>query len=638
VEREGRGVLSGRVAGLDGLRGLAVAAVLLFHAGHLRGGYLGVDLFFTLSGFLITTLLLQEVQRSGSIGLGGFWARRARRLLPALAILLFGVAIYSWALATPTELGQIRGDALSTLLYVANWHQIFAHQSYFALFSNPSPLQHTWSLAIEEQFYVIWPLLLSAILTWRHRNNPHLIMWTALALAALSTTLMFVLYHPTNTNRVYYGTDTRATAILLGAALAAYLATHHPTTHPTRRRTLETGALIATAGLALAWTRLDGQSPTLYRGGFLACAIAATLIIAALVHPQPGILQRTLSLKPLASLGLISYGVYLYHWPLDIILTPKRVGLTGWPLITIQTAITLTAATLSYHLIEQPIRHGTKLTTHQLRILTPLTAAILTTTLITTTAGAQSLHLPTKTLDALPTPTNLIHPFASARDAARKAPSGEPRILVVGNSVGYFLAPPMTTAGSGPAVVFNASLPGCLPLPNANHMQLKSKFGPGALQPIVPCEQPWEAGVVARFHPDIAISIVSGPADRVQVGSNWLEPCTPTYDRLYEQQLTKEVGVLGAGGAHVVILTAAYPRFPGGRDANQPTDCDNAVRRKVASQTGAQLIDLGKYVCPTAQCRTSIDGTTLRPDGEHYMNAGASLVARWILAQVLPSR
>ena len=164
------------VAALDGLRGTAVAAVLVFHGGHLTGGSLGVDLFFVLSGFLITSLLLAESSTSGTIALGAFRVRRARRLLPALTGTLFGVALYCLAFAKVAELAQIRGDALVTIAYVANWRAVFARQDYWALFQAPSPLQHTWSLAIEEQFYLLWPLVVAALLVWWKRRTPSAVL------------------------------------------------------------------------------------------------------------------------------------------------------------------------------------------------------------------------------------------------------------------------------------------------------------------------------------------------------------------------------------------------------------------------------------------------------------------------------
>ena len=220
------------VPALDGLRGAAVAGVLLFHADHLLGGFLGVDLFFTLSGFLITTILLQEATRTGAIRLGAFWARRARRLLPALFALLIAVAVYAAVWARPTELGAIRSDAFATIGYVANWHSIFAGHGYWDLFAAPSPFRHTWSLAIEEQFYLVWPLLVLLLVRCVRsaRRRPPALFGVSVALAGASLVWMGALYRPGHDpQRVYLGTDTRVGSILLGAALASLLLWRGPT-------------------------------------------------------------------------------------------------------------------------------------------------------------------------------------------------------------------------------------------------------------------------------------------------------------------------------------------------------------------------------------------------------------------------
>ena len=209
---------------LDGLRGVAVLAVLLYHGGvtWMRGGFLGVDLFFVLSGYLITTLLFVEWGRRRSIDLIAFWIRRARRLLPALALLVIGVMAYAAVVAGASEAGRIRGDGLASIFYVANWRFVASGQSYFDQFTTPSPLRHMWSLAIEEQFYLLWPVVVLALLKWR----PSLRLFERLFAggAIVSAVLMAVLYHPgDDPSRVYYGTDTRAQALLVGGTLAAIL-------------------------------------------------------------------------------------------------------------------------------------------------------------------------------------------------------------------------------------------------------------------------------------------------------------------------------------------------------------------------------------------------------------------------------
>ena len=210
---------------LDGVRALAVTAVLVFHAGvaALPGGFLGVDAFFVLSGFLITSLLLGEYRRDGRIRLGGFWLRRARRLLPALLLLVAFVAIAFRGVLTTLDLRLLRDDALAALGYVANWRMIYRGDDYFTQTAAPSPLQHTWSLGIEEQFYVLWPLIVVVVL-WVGARSRRLLFWLCVAGAAASAVACAVLYDPFDVNRAYFGTDARAQALLIGCALAALLA------------------------------------------------------------------------------------------------------------------------------------------------------------------------------------------------------------------------------------------------------------------------------------------------------------------------------------------------------------------------------------------------------------------------------
>ena len=509
---------------LDGMRGLAVAGVLLFHGGKLAGGFLGVDAFFVLSGFLITSLLLVEARRGG-VALRSFWARRARRLLPALAGMLSGVALYAVFIAKPDELATIRGDALATIGYVANWRAVVTSRDYWALFRKPSPLDHTWSLAIEEQFYVIWPLLFVGLLAWWKRATPKAVLVTSIVLACASSVLMFALYRPGDVTRAYYGTDTRAAAILFGAALAAWLSIHGPARSRARRVELELLGLVGAAVLAIAWMRLDGQSSAPYRGGFLLCGLAATAVIAAAVHPNRGPISRALSLRPLCALGAISYGVYLYHWPIDVYLDRSRVGVGGWPLFAMQTAVTITVATASYRWIEQPIRHGA-LSSAKLRAFTPALAISLVAAVFAATATATaSTNTGTGfTVAAVGAPTK------AATRAFRAAPPGSERVMVVGNSVAFSIGQAFKDVATEEHLsVFNAGLLGCAfppgiqlaPLHMANGSELTLK----------PCGPPWEPAVVARFRPQVVFWIVTNPAGLGgSYGGHDIEPCSRTWD------------------------------------------------------------------------------------------------------------
>jgi peptidoglycan/LPS O-acetylase OafA/YrhL len=608
---------------LDGARGLAVAAVVLFHGGHLIGGYLGVDFFFVLSGFLITSLLLGEAARTGGIRLGGFWARRARRLLPALGVLLVGVVLYSWLLASRSELSQIRGDAFATLGYVANWRDVWARQSYWSIFNAPSPLSHTWSLAIEEQFYVIWPLAFVALLALGKRATAKTVFVACVVLAGASAALMFVLYDPTNTNRAYYGTDTRADAILLGAALAAWFTMHGTARSRTSRFVLEAVGILGAGALMVAWMRLDGQSATLYRGGFLVCGLAATAIIAAAVHPQAGIISRVLSTRALCGLGLISYGVYLYHWPIDVMLDSKRVGYTGWPLFVTQTAVTLAIAIASYFIVEQPIRCGALSARHWRRI-TPALAGAVTLALLASTIGAAPSVAAGPSL-----------PVFVAERAAATAPPGAQRVMLVGNSIAHSLGPAFERLRPSPPIaLLNAAIAGCN-FPPAVTAPPAVKVGSDGQQiiPRPPCHPPWETKVVNIFRPDVVFWMVS---DAYHSGLTYqgraVTPCQAPYDSIYRRSLRHEIAVLGARGATVVITTVAYQRSAGVH-TDRETDCINNIRRRVAAQTGAQLVDLFTYTCPDGHCRKTQNGVTLRPDGEHYLGRGGQLVAKWLLDQ-----
>ena len=602
--------------GLDGLRGVAVAAVLWFHGGSLTGGYLGVDAFFVLSGFLITSLLLIERESAGSISLGAFWARRARRLLPALAATLVAVALYAQFLAEPTELATIRGDALWTLGYLANWHQVFADADYFALFRSPSPLQHTWSLAIEEQFYVVWPLLFVLVARLRpSRSTATKILVAASVAAVMAFTAAQVLYDPTDSARVYYGTDTRVGAILVGAALAAGLRRFGPVGSRRGRTALEALAVVSAIGLAVAWWRLEGTSTLLYRGGFVACAFATAVVIAAAVHPRRGVVARALSWAPLRGLGVISYGVYLWHWPIYVVLSPERVDLTGRPLLALRISVTLAVAVVSYRLVERPIRRGAG-TSRTYRWATPLLAVGLIAAILASTSGAV--------------------PAADRSPAATTGgrPGG---VLLVGDSVAHSLFPGMVRADVRAALVWS---PGCRLLRGA--LRFENEF-------TADCD--WETSwprAVATARPDVVVMVI-GAWDLFDVrppgGSAFLVPGTPDWDAYARTRFERAIEVLGATGAHVVIPSlACQGRIPGGAEEFESASSLDVERVRASNRVLAAVVaahpgrvsspDLFGLLCPDGVYRRTVGGVVMRGDGAHFTTEGAETVARWLLPQI----
>jgi peptidoglycan/LPS O-acetylase OafA/YrhL len=348
-----------RVPALDGLRAIAVGGVLLFHGGvaAVPGGFLGVDVFFVLSGYLITSLLLAERAASGRISLPRFWLRRARRLLPAVVVLVIAVVIVSFFLAD-NEAQSVRGDALSSLLYVNNWHQILTDQSYFDAAGRPSLLRHLWSLSVEEQFYLLWPLALVAGLRAMTRLR---FVQIVLAVAAASTLLMAVLYDPTgDPSRVYYGTDTRLTPLLLGAALAFVwpMRGARGTTGPRAAALLDAAAVTGLVLVGGAFLVAHEFDTWIYRGGLAVVAAATALLIAAIVHPACRV-ARVLATPPFVWVGERSYGIYLWHWPVMVLSRPEiDVSLTLWVLVPLQIAVTVGLAEASYRWVEMPFRRG----------------------------------------------------------------------------------------------------------------------------------------------------------------------------------------------------------------------------------------------------------------------------------------
>ncbi|MBP0456717.1 acyltransferase family protein [Streptomyces montanisoli] len=340
------------LAPLDGLRGLAVAAVLLFHAGYLRGGFLGVDLFFVLSGFLITGLLLSETGRAGRIDLAAFWARRARRLLPALVVMGVATLLLAWAFGSPSLLAFALDDAPWAAAQAVNWHFIAEQVGYWNA-SDTRLFSHLWSIAVEWQFYLAWPLVVLA--AGRGRRGEHRVAGLAVVGAVASLALMIMFDNAVDTTRVYEGTDTRAFSLLLGAAAA---------TRPVRARLARVPrqaghvlCAVLACGLVASWALTDGQhAPGLFEGGMFLHSLAAAVLIAALAAAPDGHAGRVLGSVVPRGLGELSYGLYLWHWPVYLLLPPDVLGFGGLPRTAVLIAVSLAAAALSKRLVEDPVR------------------------------------------------------------------------------------------------------------------------------------------------------------------------------------------------------------------------------------------------------------------------------------------
>ena len=645
---------------LDGVRAFAVAAVLVYHGGvaYLPGGFIGVDAFFVLSGFLITSLLLAEVAATGSIRLGAFWGRRARRLLPALLLMLAIVVPASRWLLAPGDLPPVRGDALAALCYVANWRMIFRGSDYFAQTATPTPLQHTWSLGIEEQFYLIWPLVVLAVLvgvTRRGRQEPWrrwILLGVCLAGGAVSTVLCWVLYHQTDSSRAYFGTDTRAVALLTGCALAILLQYRMPSVgrHRAQRHDrhpfLGAATVLAVLGLGWAASHATGSTDWQYHAGFAAIAVAVAVIIAHAVLSPGSPTAWILSRRPIVALGRISYGVYLWHWPVFVFCTAERFGFGGPGLFAVRCAITLAVSIASYHLVEMPIRRGTLLRRGSrlapagvLAGMAAVAAIVLAATTALPGTGIPGGG-PARAADRgkpVVVPSRKAAPVAPIHRPGR-TPGKQPRIDFFGDSVSWTLG---TYLPPHPGLdVHVRSLEGCgiATLPDILELGSPHTNYPGCTR----WPTRWKHGVTAD-DPDVSVILLDRweLMDR-KLNGRYQHVGQPGYDAYLTRQLTTAVDIVGSRGAAVVLLTAPYTHRAEqpdgslyGEDQPARVDAWNRLLRAVAKRKHATVLDLNRVVCPDGKFTWSIDGTQVRSDGLHFTPEGdQQIIAPWLLPQL----
>ncbi len=616
--------------GLDGLRGLAVLAVLFFHGGFAwaAGGFLGVSTFFTLSGFLITTLLLAEHRRTGSISRRGFFGRRLRRLVPAALLGALVVLAFGLTVATSDQQRALFGDMVTALTYTINWHFIASGQSYAQLFAAPSPLQHFWSLAVEGQFYLVFGLA-----AWWSLRGHHPIRRLAILVGmAMTASLALTLFAGFSHDRIFYGTDTRALEILAGAALALLL---------TRRRLADNqvgpglGRILTLAGAAalvacvVLWVTSTLGSSWVYAGGLGAYAGLSTLIVLAVVVVPQGQLARLLGLAPLRAIGLVSYGLYVFHWPVFLWLTPARTHLSPWPDFALRMLVTTALALASYHLVEVPVRRRRPDSAGRRPWLSGVAVGGLAA------AAVVMLGALVVTVDAAPAPND----FAAATRALQHprslppgATAGLPRVAWFGDSTGLVLSE---------GAVYDAGRP--LDIANLGGVaQLGCGVGTGGQrrQPdgqIVTltsaCDRQLSTyrDFVARHPTDLAV-VLFGPNDLYDrqvpgVCASWCHLGNQPYDRWLQGQMLDTVDALASHGARVVWLTT--PPMP---DVGNRAQQFNEMIRKLPSLRPGKVVvlDLGGYLIAGGHDHAD------RPDGIHLSTTAAVDVGQgWVDPQLV---
>ena len=600
------------VPALDGLRGLSVAAVLAYHSHWTwaRGGFLGVSAFFTLSGFLITTLLLDEHRRAGRIAIGPFLLRRVRRLLPAATTTVVAVVLLGLAGVWDTaQRSAVHSGAPAALLQLANWEMIRSPRSYADLFSAPSPLQHFWSLAIEEQFYWVFPTLLALALV--ARRPPRRLLAAALATAALaSTAAAVVLSSHSDLDRLYLGTDTRMAELFVGASLAAL-------SHRRLRVGGHRGAVLAASvggaslvGIVIAWTRVDLATLALYRGGLLVHALAVAAVITTAVRRGP--VTKLLSVRPLTLLGQLSYSVYLVHWPVFVMVDRYEGRLGTFGTNAVRLGATCALAAVMYRFVETPIRRpagrGGRVTGPAILGTCGALAGVVSLVVFPSTSGSTD-----------PFSGGIPDPSASLNTPAAAAPV---RIMVVGDSVAHGLALAMyRAADERRAVIIDGTSGGCGTLREGSVLIHTVWTEPRAF-----CTN-WEKKLV-RYRPDVVVVLrsLADLSDRRLDGSV-LSPGVAGHDERWTRQFEADLAELRDSGA------ATFAAIPPRVDASYGGPARDPARYTRLGELITSAATTQRVEVMNLQTRLDALGITDRLDGVHLSPEGD----RRLASDLLPS-
>lgn len=634
------------VPALDGIRGLAVAIVVVYHFAPsvLPAGFIGVDVFFVLSGFLITSLALREHQSTENVSASSFYMRRARRLLPAAIVTVVGAVMLAAVLQPESTRGATRGQGIASLLYVANWWMIDQRNSYQAAFGTESPLSHFWSLAVEEQFYVVFPLIvLAGIFIARRRHGRTLtfcrwLLGVSVLGALASATLMAVMYDEgADPSRIYLGTDTRVHAIFVGVAGACvWWMWSKELAKRSSLAVLTVVAVLSTAFLGLVCVVSDFRSPWLYRYGFLAISIAALALILAAVAKSK-VITKVFQLRWICILGLVSYSVYLWHWPVRVFVTKSTTPFDGLSLFLVRIALTAVAAVLSYFLIERPFR-GVKNGRH--------------VAIFSIAAIAVALCAVWVISRPIPAPATEFSTVAAPTDAPVNAEAI--RLLLFGDSVAWNMGGgrldfPHPIGYDSPfdsarVLLWNKADYGC-PLvryPQRSFSVVKQNTGW-----CVERETEWPP-LFAQFNPDVvAWSSTLFDTYDYRVNDQWVRFGSPEWVAIYNENLESARQLVIASGATFMLLAQADPladpsQSGDGQESLLPANIwrfgfvrDLQKKFAEAHPEDTVFVDLQPIICPDDSCKgVAIDPNGVRPDGVHFTTSAVVAMGPQIQAAI----
>jgi peptidoglycan/LPS O-acetylase OafA/YrhL len=607
---------------LDGLRAIAVSVVVLYHLGYgwMQGGFMGVDAFFVLSGFLITSLLLTESAAEGAIRLGAFWSRRVRRLLPALLVMVVVVVVYATWFRPAIELGRLRGDAVASLFYVANWRLI--SQLY-------SPFQHLWSLAVEEQFYLIWPPVVVLVTKLAHRPWRALLLIASIGVVA-SQLFTIIVYDPQHIAPAYFSTPARMNTIFVGCALGTALLLYPKLVRDRSARTMTVVSVVALATCTLAWVRA-APSREFFHGGDTVFALAFAALLFSLQRPG-GIVGRALAVRPLVWLGGISYAVYLWQWPVILYVDESRTGMSGVPLDLLRIVLTLVIALVSTRLVELPVRRSR---VNVLLWAIPATIGALVVVLVATTDVALSAR------ERFPIAydTRCFRPSTADRGATRVAL----RRAGVGRDPAL-TGSPVTVVGDSAVCNLRAGLDAAGPLTRIRTVDAaRPACGVVAGDTLVPDGTPGPAGCLdasrsayrrdgARTGLLVWWSTLEG-RDLV-VGGRTVRAGTAAHTRVLRDRMEHWLRDMPAD-VRLAVVTVPLPTTGDPKVRRQVEHLRTASRAFAAAHPGrVTLVDLAGLQCHgQAACVATVDqlrnspGAPLPPDGTARLTA-------WMLSRL----
>lgn len=598
---------------VDGLRGLAILSVLLYHTSWFGNGLFGVDVFMVLSGFLITLLLFREADRTGRVAIGAFYRRRFKRLMPGLSITLIVVLLLALAFGGLRQAQEVGAKAIASLLQVANWQQIANNDAYWQGFGQISPLAHMWSLSITEQFYLAWPLAF-VILYFVCRRSPGAV--TALLVVALAGTAAIapLMYNGANADRLYLGTDTRTVDFVAGAVAAGIVFVMHRAAarrrHAAGRAGMVTatvlGVLTLTGLIAISVLTTGYREPWLYQGGIAAVAVVTAILITTLSRAD-GPLVKVFSFGPLAEIGRISYTMYLLHLPIYWVMQEQLPTIAPYALFFVGGGLTWLAAMVMHYAITERIR------LRSWRALRATPVAIATAGVVI----AGGYYLP-----------NAVQ--------YRMNPGGRPVLLVLGDSLSADFAQALALDASDKYAVIDGSIAGCGIMPST---AIRPRSGV-VYQMVEKCkirERLWDKDLHTTGYQAVVAHLGWDAADQL-IDGKWINPCDAGYRTRYLAELTRAATFI-AGEVPGVPFLVMNERTSTGGASDTSVHCYNAILDTFAATGAIRLIDFKSLICPTdAQCaKKDAQGRPLFIDSVHFTKEGRNFVAPGLETKIFQS-